>query len=136
MSNASSIKSSAAHKKRIAVPADTIPVSARPKVGIKNWYIDFLVIVVGLPSLVFFVALGGVFALTGPWVILIGVVSIKKRARYLSFIAGVILLLLSTVGLLLPNQTGSWSTVCGLLGLFGVLGYLTMTLLDMRKSLR
>lgn len=136
MSNSSFIKSSAAHKKRIAVPAGTMPVSARPKVGFKNWYIDFLVIVVGLPSLVFFVALGGVFALTGPWVILMGVVSIKKRSRYLDFIAGVVLLFLSTVGLLLPNQTGSWGTVCGLLGLVGVLGYLVMALLDMRKSLR
>lgn len=136
MSNSSSIKSSAAHEKRIADPAGTIPVSASPKVGFKNWYIDFLVIVIGLPSLVFFVALGGVFALTGPWVILLGVVSIKKRSRYLGFIAGVVLLLLSTVGLLLPNQTWSWGTVCGLLGLVGVLGYLTMALLDMRKSLR
>jgi hypothetical protein len=136
MSNSSSIKSSAAHEKRIVVPAGTIPVSANPKVGIKNWYIDFLVIVIGLPSLVFFVALGGFFSLTGPWVILLGVVSIKKRSRYLGFIAGVVLLFLSTVGLLLPNQTVSWGTVCGLLGLVGVLGYLAMALLDMRKSLR
>ena len=135
MSNSSSTKSSAAHEKRIEVPTSTIPVSASPNVGIKNWYIEFLVIVIGLPSLVFFVALGGVFALTGPLVILMGVVSIKKRARYLGFIAGVVLFFLSTVGLLLPNHTGYLGNVCGLLGLVGVLGYLAIALLDMRKSL-
>jgi hypothetical protein len=136
MSNSFSTKSSAAREKRIEVPTGTIPISASRKIGIKNWYIEFLVIVIGLPSLVFFVALGGIFALTGPWVILMSVVSIKKRSRYLGFIAGVVLFFLTTVGLLLPNQTGSWATVCGLLGLVGVLGYLAMALLDMRKSLR
>jgi hypothetical protein len=136
MSNSSIIENTVAHKYEIAVPADTIPVSAKPKAMIIAWCIDGLVILVGLPALVFFIALGGVFALIGPWAILMGVLSIRKRLRYQGFIAGVVLLILSIAGLLLPNQTEPWCTFCGVLGLVGELGYLAVTLLDIRKSLQ
>ena len=135
MSNLSMIENTAAHKYEIAVPAATIPVSAKPKATITAWCIDVLVILVGIPALVFFIALGGVFALIGPWAILMGVLSIRKRLKYQGFIAGVVLFILSIAGLLLPNQTGPWCTFCGVLGLVGGLGYLAMTLLDIRKSL-
>jgi hypothetical protein len=92
---------------------------------------------VGVPALVFFIALGGAFALLGPGVIYMGILSIRKRAglgrQLLRIMTAVALGSLSLAALLAPVHTNSWCIAGSILGLFTGTIYLALTLLTMCK---
>lgn len=127
-----------AHKYAVEASDDTISTSITPQISMKSWHIDMLIVVVGLPTLIFFVTMGGVFALLGPWVIYTGVLSIRKRPglgrQILRIITGAALLCLSAAVLLAPVHTGPWCFAGGILGLLAGSSYLTATLFTMRKT--
>jgi hypothetical protein len=127
-----------AHKYAAEASDDTTTTSITPQISMKSWHIDMLIVVVGLPTLIFFVAMGGVFALLGPWVIYTGVLSIRKRPglgrQILRIITGAALLCLSAAVLLAPVHTGPWCFAGGILGLLAGASYLTATLFTMRKT--
>ena len=137
MSNLLVAEDTSTHKYRVAAPAATVAALVKPEETIKGWLIDILVVVVGLSALFFFVALGEVFALVGPWLIFTGVSSIRKRPgsgrQLLRIITGAGLLCLSAAVFLLPHHAGSWCAVGGVLGLLAGSGYLAATLFTMRK---
>ena len=68
--------------------------------------------------------------------ILAGALAATKQAGWqmLGFIAGAAFLYLGGAALLLPDYAGSWGTIGGVLGLLAGLGYLTATLLEVRRS--
>ncbi len=137
MSNLLVAEDAPTHKYGVPAPADTVPALVKPEETIKGWHIDILVVVVGLLALFFFVALGEVFALVGPWLIFTGVLSIRKRPssgrQLLCIVTGAGLLCLSAAVFLLPHHAGSWCAVGGVLGLLGGSGYLAATIVTMRK---
>ena len=137
MSNFLVAEDAPTHKYGVAAPAATVPAIVKPEETSKGWHIDMLVVVVGLLALIFFVALGEVFALVGPWLIFTGVLSIRKRPgsgrQLLRIVTGVGLLCLSASVFLLPHHAGSWCVVGGILGLLAGSGYLAATLFTMRK---
>jgi hypothetical protein len=96
--------------------------------------------VVGLLALVFFVALGGVFALLGPWVIYMGVVSIRKRSglgwQILRIITGAALLCLSAAVLLATASARPWCIAGAILGLLAGSSYIAPVFFARRKILR
>ena len=116
---------------------DTIHAPVTSQVSIESWHIDILVVIIGLLALAFFIAMGDVFALLGPWVIYMGVLSIRKRSgsgwKMLRIITGASLLCLSMAVLLLPGHTGPWYILGGVLGLLGGSGYLMPTLITLRQ---
>lgn len=111
--------------------------SATSQTSVKSWPIEVLVVVVGLPTLIYFVALGGTFALLGPGVIYMGILSIRKPAgqgrQLLRIITGAALFCLSAAALLVSVHTGIWRIVGSILCLLASAMYLATTLLTMRK---
>lgn len=98
---------------------------------LKQWCIAICSSIAGLLALFFFLVMGGIFALVGPWVIIAGAQSVRKGPGWqvLSYITGAGLLFLSVMALLLPSHAGCWGTIGGMLGLLGELGYIAITLL-------
>jgi hypothetical protein len=86
---------------------------------------------------VFFIALGGAFALLGPGVIYMGILSIRKRAglgkQLLRIMTAVALCSLSMTALLGPVHTNPWCIGGSILGLFIGTIYLALTLLTICK---
>ena len=127
------------HGYRVAKSNSTTHVApAASQTGVKSWQIDILVVVVGLSALVFFVALGGAFALLGPGVIYMGILATRKRAcsgrKLLRIITGAAMFFLSAAALLAPAHTGVWRIVGSILGLLASAIYLATTLLTMHKT--
>ena len=120
------------------VSGDTVSASATSQTRIKIWQIEILVVLVGLVALTFFIALGGVFALLGPWMIYMGVVSIRMNPgsarRILCIITGAGLLCLSAAVLLARGPGRPWCFTGGILCLFSGAGYLAAALFMMRKT--
>lgn len=114
----------------------TRSASARPNAASKRWCVSILFIFVGLPALLFFLALGGIFALLGPCVILTGIQAVKKRYGWQVFgiITGAGFLFLGATTCFLPINAGLLGQVGGIAVLFLGLGYLAITLLEMRKT--
>lgn len=98
---------------------------------LNQWCIEICSSIIGLLTLFFFLAMGGIFALLGPWVIIAGALSVRKgpAQQVWRFITGAGILSLSVMALLLPSHTGYWGTIGGMLGLLGELGYFAITLL-------
>ncbi len=96
-----------------------------------HWCCDICTSVIGLFTLFFFLVMGGIFALVGPWVILVGILSVRKGPGWQvwSYITGAGLLSLSVMALLLPSHAGGWGAIGGMLGLLGELGYIALPLL-------
>lgn len=138
MSNFSLAGDTPPHRYRVAKSNDVHVASATSQTGVKNWHIDILVVMVGLSALVFFVALGGAFALVGPGVIYMGILSTRKRAclgrKLLRIITGAAVFFLSAAALLAPAHTGPWRIVGSILGLLASVMYLATTLLTRRKT--
>jgi hypothetical protein len=138
MSNLLVAEDAPTHEYRVAAPTATVPALVKPEETIEGWLIDILVLVVGLLALFYFVALGEMFALVGPWLIFTGVLSIRKRPgsgrQLLRIVTGAGLLCLSAAVFLLPHHAGSWCAVGGILGLLAGLGYLAATLFTTRKA--
>lgn len=139
MSNVSLVGDTLPHEYRVAKSNSTTHVaSATPQTGVKSWQIDILVVIAGLSSLVFFIALGGAFALLGPGVIYMGVLSTRKRAclgrKLLRIITGAAVFFLSAAALLAPAHIGVWRIVGSILGLLASTMYLASILLTMRKT--
>ena len=126
-----------AHRCKAEVSDETLSASALPRISVKSWQIDILLVILGLPALVFFVALGGAFGLLGPWVIYMGVLSIRKRkgsgGHLLRILTGASLFCLSAAALLASIHLRSWRVAGGLLGLLAGASYLATTLVTMRK---
>src|SRR5689334_8325998 len=80
MPNVSIVEDTPPHTYEVATSDARRIASATSHRDARSWHIDVLVVVVGLPALMFFVALGGTFALFGPGVIYLGVLSIRARA--------------------------------------------------------
>lgn len=140
MPNFSVAEDTPAHTYEVQATDDTICASKTPQIHIKTWHIDIVVIVIGLLALVFFIAMGGMFALLGPWVIYMGVLSIRKRPgsgrRTLRIVAVAGLLCLSAAVLLVPHASRPWCITGGILGLLAGSSYLAATLFTMRKNMR
>jgi hypothetical protein len=139
MSNYSLVEDTLPGRYEVAKSNSTTHVaSATSHTDVKSWQIDMLVVVVGLPTLVFFVALGGAFALLGPGIIYMGILSMRKRAclgrQLLRIITGIALLCLSTVALLSAAQTDLWHVASSILCLLAGSGFITTVLLARRKS--
>jgi hypothetical protein len=102
----------------------------------KRWYVSILFIFVGLPALLFFLALGGIFALLGPFVILAGIQAVKKRHGWqvLGVMTGGGFLLLGATTCFLPINAGLLGQIGGIALPFLGLGYFAITLLEMRKT--
>jgi len=68
--------------------------------------------------------------------VLAGILSSTKRPGWqvLCLMTGVTYLYLGSMALLLPYYAGSWGVIGGLLGLFAGLGYMSATLVELRKS--
>lgn len=112
--------------------------SRTPPAELKQCCIEVCSSIIGLLTLFFFLAMGGMFALLGPWVILAGAQVVRKGpARQVwSFITGAGILSLSVMALLLPSHIGYWGTIGGLLGLLGELGCIVITLLRQVRQRR
>ena len=140
MSNFSMVEDTPAHKYEVEALDDTISASITPHIHIKSWHIDVLIVIVGLLALFFFIALGGMFALLGPWVIYIGVLSMRKRPgpgkQLLRIIAAAGLLSLSVAALLAPDAREPWRIAGSVLGLLAGSSYLVVTFFSMRKTFR
>src|SRR5689334_21770860 len=106
MSNFSLVEDMPSRRYEVAKSNATHAAQATSQTGAKSWQIEVLAIVVGIPALVFFIALGGAFALLGPRAIYMGVLSIRKRAglgkQLLRIITAVALYGLSIAALLAP----------------------------------
>jgi hypothetical protein len=102
----------------------------------KRWYISIFIIIIGLPVLLFFLALGGLCALAGPFVILMGIQTIRKRPGWqvLGIIAGGGFLFLGATILLLPMHAVLSDAIGGIAVLLLGFGYLATTLFVMRKT--
>lgn len=137
MSHFSLVEDMPSHRYEVAKSNTIHAAQATSHTGAKSWQIEVLAIVVGVPALVFFIALGGVFALLGPGVIYIGILSIRKRAglgkQLLGIITGVALCGLSIAALLAPVHSNSWCIAGSILGLFTGTIYLALTLLTLCK---
>lgn len=140
MPNFSIAEDTPAHTYDVEATDDTTYASKTPRIRIKNWHIDIVVMVIGLLALVFFIAMGGMFALIGPWVIYMGVLSIRKRSgvgrQMLRIITATGLLCLSAAVLLVPHASRPWCIVGAILGLLAGLSYLAATLFIIRKNMR
>ena len=138
MSNFSLAGNTPPHEYRVAKSNGLRVAPATSQTGVKSWQIDILMVIVGLSALVFFVALGGAFALFGPGVIYIGILSTRKRAclgrKLLRIITGATVFFLSAAALLAPVHTGPWRIVGSILGLLASTIYLANTLSTMRKT--
>ena len=111
--------------------------SARSNAGIISLCFSILVMVVGLPALLFFLAMGGMFAVVGPWVILAGTLAIRKRPGWQVFgiISGGGFLFLGAATLVLPIHAGRLEMIGGVFELLLGLGYLAAPLFEMRRKL-
>jgi|GEM_PF-6770097 len=116
--------------------ATTRSAPAKPHTAGKCWYISIFIIVIGLPALLFFLATGGFCALAGPFVILMGVQTIRKRPGWqvLGIITGGIFLFLGATILLLPQHTVLLHAIGGIAVLLLGFGYIATTLFVMRKT--
>ena len=54
----------------------------------------------------------------------------------MGFVAGIAYLYLGSMAIFLQDYAGSWGTTGGVLGIVGGLGYMVVTLLEMRKERR
>ena len=140
MSNFSVAEDTPAHTYEMRASDETIPAPVTPQIHVKSWHIDILMIVMGLLALFFFIAMGGVFALLGPWVIYMGVLSIRKSLglgqQILRIITGVALLFLSVAVLLASAPNGPWCIVGALLGLLVGSSYIANVFFTRRNILR
>lgn len=140
MFNFSFAEDTPAHKYEVEARDDMISASVTPQISIKSWHIDILIVVMGLLALVFFIAMGGVFALLGPWVIYMGVLSIRKRPglgrQILRVITGAGLLCLSAAVLLAPAPTGPWRIAGAILGLLAGSSYIATVFFTRRTIVR
>jgi hypothetical protein len=68
--------------------------------------------------------------------ILAGSLAATKQAGWpvLGFLTGAAFLYLGSMALLLPDYAGSWGVTGGMLGLLAGLGYITVTLVEVRRS--
>lgn len=116
--------------------ASTRSTSTKPNAASKRWCISVLFIFVGIPALLFFVALGGIYALLGPFVILTGIQAVKKRHGWqvFGFITGGGFLFLGATTFLLPGKAGIFGQIGGIAVLLLGLGYLVFTPLEMRRT--
>jgi hypothetical protein len=125
------------HRYEVAKSNTTNAAQAISQTGAKSWQIEVIAIIVGVSALVFFIALGGAFALLGPGVIYMGILSIRKRAglgrQLLRIMTAVALGSLSLGALLGPVHTSSWCIGGSILGLFTGTMYLVLTLLTVCK---
>ena len=109
---------------------------AKPNAISKRWCISILIIMIGLPALLFFLATGGLCALAGPFVILMGIQTIRKRSGWqvLGIITGGCFLFLGATILLLPIHAVLSNAIGGIAVLLLGSGYLATTLFVMRKK--
>ena len=116
--------------------ATTRSAPAKPDAASKRWCISIFIIVIGLPALLFFLATGGLCALAGPFVILMGIQTIRKRPGWhvLGIITGGCFLFLGATILLLPMHAVLSNAIGGITVLLLGFGYLATTLLVMRKT--
>jgi hypothetical protein len=115
-----------AHDQMVMNEVGSGTASASPNATIRRWCFSVSVTVIGLLALLFFLAMGGMFALVGPWVILTGTMAARKRPGWQVFgiMTGVGFLFLGTATVLLPAHA-VYSVVIGEgLGLLLGLGYL------------
>jgi len=137
MSNFSLVEDTPPHRYQEVETSSARFASATSQTGVKSWQIDMLVVIVGLSALLFFVALGGAFALLGPGVIYMGVLSIRKRAglgrQLLRIITGAALCCLSAAVLLAPVHANFWRISGGILCLLAGSSYIAAVFLDRRK---
>ena len=103
----------------------------------KHWSASITIIIVGLPALLFFLAMGGMFALIGPWIILIGIQSVRIQpgCHLLRFITGGGFLILGVIALLFPIKQVVLGHVGGLALLLLGLAYLITTLFVLCKKI-
>ncbi len=73
-----------AHCYRIPKGKEARAVSISADDEVEGWATIFLSIVVGLLALWFFLAMGGIFALVGPWMIFTSIHLVRKVGRHLS----------------------------------------------------
>jgi hypothetical protein len=59
-----------------------MPVSRSPRDEFKGWFVTILIVIIGLLALFFFLSMGSVFALIGPWIILAGTLLAAKRVKW------------------------------------------------------
>lgn len=137
MSNVLLVEDTPPRRYEVAESNTTQVASTTSQTSVKSWQIDTLVVVVGLPTLVYFVSLGGAFALLGPGVIYMGILSIRKRTgqgkQLLRIITGAALFCLSAAALLASVHTGNWHVAGSILCLLASAMYLATTLLAMSK---
>ena len=137
MSNYSLVRDAPPHGYKVVESKRTHFASATSRTHMKSWPGDVLVIVGGLSALTFFVAQGGMFALLGPGVIYLGILSIRKRAgpgrQILCIITGTAMCCLSAALLLTPAQTKLWCVAGGILGLLTGLSYIASVFSGRRK---
>jgi hypothetical protein len=109
---------------------------AKPDTASKHWCISIFIIVIGLPALLFFLATGGLCSLAGPFVILFGIQTIRKRPGWqvLGIITGGCFLFLGATILLLPMHAVLSNAIGGITVLLLGFGYLATTLFVMRKT--
>lgn len=84
--------------------APTCHLSPRTNIASNPWSFSFAIIVVRLPALLLFLAMGGMFAIVGPWIILLGIQSIRMRPGWhvLGFTTCAGFLFLGVTAFLLP----------------------------------
>jgi hypothetical protein len=116
--------------------ATTRSSPAKPDTASKRWCISIFIIVIGLPALLFFLATGGLFTLAGPFVILMGIQTLRKRPGWqvLGIITGGCFLFLGAAILLLPVHAAFSNAMSGIAVLLLGFGYLATTLFVMRKK--
>jgi hypothetical protein len=109
---------------------------AKPNAVSKRWCISIFIIIIGLPALLFFLVTGGLCALAGPFVILMGIQTIRKRPGWqvLGIITGGCFLFLGATILLQPMHAVLSDAIGGIAVLLLGFGYLATTLLVMRKT--
>ena len=116
--------------------ANTRSSPAKADAASKRWCISIFIIVIGLPALLFFLSTGGLCALAGPFVILMGIQTIRKRPGWqvLGIITGSCFLFLGATILPLPMHAVLSNAIGGIAVLLLGFGYLATTLFVMRKT--
>jgi hypothetical protein len=140
MSDYSVVEDKPAHRDELArlndVPVSKVSlVQAKPRLRMSGVIIEVMAAVLGLLFLFFYNAMGGGFALAGPWVILLGIFSYQKRGGWqaMGLLTGASMICISVVILVTANQHAFWCITGALLGLVSGSAYIAATMYRIRK---